>query len=170
MSGTHLGRAALLVALLFGAGVLIAAPVSAPVASGKAAGSTVDMPTPALMQSALDAFQSGDHVEARRQFRLLAQREVASAETLLGTMAANGQGGPKDEAIAAAWFLRAANRGYAPAQLALADAFARGKGVPQDPVRARSLARAAAVQGQPGAAQLASRLGPERYAMLDTPR
>jgi TPR repeat protein len=81
-------------------------------------------------------------------------------------MSARGQGIERNEAIAAAWFLRAARRGYAPAQLALADAFARGSGVPQDRARARALAKAAASQGQPGAAQLASRMGPEHYAML----
>ena len=98
--------------------------------------------------------------------RIAAQRDNPAAETLLGTMTAKGQGAAKDDAIAAAWFLRAARRGYAPAQLALADAFARGRGVPQDTSRARTLAKAAASQGVPGAAQLASRLGPERYAML----
>jgi hypothetical protein len=100
------------------------------------------------------AFRRGDHAAARVHFRLLAARDVPVAETLLGTMAANGQGGPRDDAEAAAWFLRAARRGYAPAQLALADCFARGRGVAPDPRRAAALARAAAAQGQPGAAAL----------------
>ncbi len=119
-----------------------------------------------LMRSGIAAFQRSDHKAARRYFRTLANRGDPAAETLLGTMAANGQGGPKDEAVAAAWFLRAARRGYAPAQLALANSFARGSGVPRDLGRARSLAQAAAVQGQSGAAQLAARVTPERYANL----
>lgn len=159
--------AATLAALLLADATASAAPASAPKAPPQAAATVPPTAaTPQLMQAALTAFHGGQHDQARRYFRLLAQRDVAAAETLLGTMAANGQGGPRDEAIAAAWFLRASRRGYAPAQLALADAFARGKGVPQDRQRAVALARAAAVQGQPGAAQLASRLGPERYAMI----
>jgi TPR repeat protein len=125
-----------------------------------------DLPTATLMERGLQAFNAGRHAEARTLFRLLAQRDIPSAETLLGTMAAKGQGGPRDEAVAAAWFLRAARRGYAPAQLALANAFTHGRGVPQDGARAKALAKAAAAQGQPGAAQLAARLGPERYAQL----
>ncbi|MCG2839388.1 hypothetical protein L6Q21_00155 [Sandaracinobacter sp. RS1-74] len=118
------------------------------------------------MQMGLSAFKAGDHKAAQRHFRTLASRGDPAAETLLGTMAANGQGGARDDAVAAAWFLRAARRGYAPAQLALADSFARGRGVPQDLARARTLARAAAVQGHPGAAQFAARITPERYALL----
>jgi TPR repeat protein len=122
--------------------------------------------TDELMVRGLSAFRKGDYAAARRDFRLAAQRDVPAAETLLGTMSANGQGGPRNQAVAAAWFLRAARRGYGPAQLALADAFAEGRGVPRDVIRANELARAAAGQGQPGAAQLAARLGPQRYAQL----
>jgi TPR repeat protein len=120
------------------------------------------------MQDGLVAFHRGEHKAARSHFRTLANRGNPAAETLLGTMSANGQGGPKDDAVAAAWFLRAARRGYAPAQMALADSFARGRGVPKDLNRAKGLARAAAVQGQPGAAQLVARVTPERYALLQT--
>jgi hypothetical protein len=123
-----------------------------------------------LLARGLDAYNRGDHVTARALFRQLAERDVAAAETLLGTMSANGQGGPRDDAVAAAWFLRAARRGYAPAQLALADAFARGRGVKQDKARAQVLARAAAVQGQPGAAQLAARFAPPQLALVAAPR
>ncbi len=142
-------------------------PIGAsPAVPGKAQLELTTLSSNQLMARGLMAFNARDYAAARDHFRLLAQRDNATAETLLGTMTAKGQGGERNEAVAAAWFLRAARRGYAPAQLALADAFARGKGVPQDKARARALAKAAASQGQPGAAQLASRLGPERYAML----
>lgn len=124
------------------------------------------MPSNLLMARGLSAFNAGDYAGARTHFRLLAHRDNATAETLLGTMTAKGQGSAQNDAVAAAWYLRAARRGYAPAQLALANAFANGKGVPQDRARARVLANAAASQGQPGAAQFAARLGPDRYAML----
>jgi len=142
--------------------------------SGGANGPQVRLDAPIatdqLMDSGLAAFHRGDHAEARRIFRILAQRGVPSAETLLGTMAVNGQGGPKDDAVAAAWFIRAARRGYAPAQLALADSFSRGRGVKQDQQRAKELARAAARQGQPGASQLAARYSPQQVAMVTTRR
>jgi len=124
------------------------------------------MSSDALLARGLDAFKRGDHAAARRDFRILAQRNVPAAETLLGTMTANGQGAPRDDAVAAAWFLRAARRGYAPAQLALAGAFADGRGVSRNLPRARELAKAAAGQGQPGAAEFAASLAPQRYAQL----
>ena len=58
------------------------------------------------------------------------------AETILGGMAARGQGIPANPATAAAWWLRAAQRGYAPAQIAFARALADGRGVTQDPAQA----------------------------------
>jgi TPR repeat protein len=124
------------------------------------------LPTADLLTRGLAQFRAGNHAQAQAHFRLLAQRDNPAAETLLGTMAANGQGTPRNDAVAAAWFLRAARHGYAPAQLALADAFAHGRGVPRNTQRAQALAKAAARQGQPGAAQLAARLGPDRLALL----
>lgn len=155
------------VSIVLAAGVLaVALPVFG---AGPKSATAVSATTPTddeILQQGLTAFRSGQHQAARAHFRTLAVRGDPAAETLLGTMTANGQGGPKDEAVAAAWFLRAARRGYAPAQLALANSFARGRGVPKDLVRAKTLAQAAAVQGQPGAAQLAARVTPERYALL----
>jgi TPR repeat protein len=153
-------------ALLAALGVALPAAAAGPSAGLGGAGAPAALSSDRLMAAALSAYERRDYPAARSHLRLLAGRENATAETLLGTMSANGQGGAKDPAVAAAWFLRAARRGYAPAQLALADAFMRGSGVPADPARARALARAAAQQGQPGAAQLAARLGPERYAQL----
>lgn len=127
----------------------------------------VDDPSSAdLMRNGMAAFQANDYAAARVHFRQLAARGDPSAETLLGTMAANGQGAPRDYAIAAAWFLRASRRGYAPAQMALADCFARGRGVPRNIARARTLAQAAAAQGQPGAAELAIRVLSDNYALM----
>lgn len=122
-----------------------------------------------LLARGVQSFRQGDHAAAARDFRVLARRDVPAAETLLGTMSANGQGMPRNEAVAAAWFLRAARRGYGPAQLALANAFAEGRGVPRNIPRAAELARAAAGQGQPGAAEFAARLTPQRYAQANRP-
>lgn len=103
--------------------------------------------TPVLMTRAMTAFHSGDYRAARRLFRMLAVRAEPAAETMLGTMAARGQGMAANDAVAAAWLLRAARRGYAPAELALAHSFAEGKGVRPDPARALELAEFAAIQG-----------------------
>lgn len=129
-----------------------------------------DQSTDALLRHGTNAYRNGDYRAAWESFRRLAARDVASAETMLGVMYARGLGAPRNDAVAAAWFLRAASRGYAPAQLALAHAFANGRGVKVDKDRAVALARAAAAQNQPGAAQLALREGPEQTAMAGTRR
>lgn len=152
------------------AAILLGAPNPAAAAPGAPAAVPASaLSTDALLTRGVAAFERGDHAAARRDFRILAQRDVPAAETLLGTMAANGQGGPRNDAVAAAWFLRAARRGYGPAQLALANAFAEGRGVRRNMPRAAELARAAAGQGQPGAAAFAARLTPQRYAALGRP-
>jgi len=142
--------------------VLVA--LSAPLTAAEPAARQANSPDAALALG-IAAFERGDHAEAIATFRQLAVKDVPAAETLLGTMAANGQGGAKDEAVAAAWFLRAARNGYAPAQLALADAFAKGRGVPRDEKRAMAFARAAAEQNAPGAAQWIARNSGQEMAV-----
>lgn len=110
------------------------------------------------LEAAAAAFHARDYTTAHGLLRELAEREIPAAQTLLGTMAANGQGGPQDHAVAAGWFLRASRNGYAPAQLALALAFAEGRGVKPSDERALDLARAAARARQPGARELIGRL------------
>jgi len=117
------------------------------------------------LSAALSAFRRGDHRAARATFRTLAGQNVPAAETLLGTMAMKGQGGPQDAAVGAAWFMRAARRGYAPAQLALADSFAKGRGVAKNPARAMALGKAAAAQQHPGAALWVVQNSPPQLAL-----
>jgi TPR repeat protein len=109
----------------------------------------------ASLQAGLDAHARGDYAAAREALKPLAVRGSPVAETLLGGMAARGQGGAVDPATAAGWWLRAANRGYAPAQLALARALAEGRGVAKDVgqawVWARRAARAGGQTGQESA-------------------
>lgn len=101
----------------------------------------------ALLQSGLDAHRRGEWDVARAALKPLAAEGSAVAETLLGGMAARGQGIEADPAAAAAWWLRAANRGYAPAQLALARAMVSGRGVSVDKGQAWLWARRAAGAG-----------------------
>ncbi len=103
----------------------------------------------------LAAHAAGDYHSARVHLRPLADRGSAIAETMLGVMAAKGQGRAADPAVAVGWWLRAANRGYAPAQLALAKALAHGRGVAADPGQAWVWARLAAGAGDAVAVEAA---------------
>lgn len=98
-------------------------------------------------ERAVAAYEAGRYGAARADFQMLADQGSAIAETMLGTMYAEGRGVKADPATAAAFFYRAANRGYAPAQLALADAYAEGKGTYVDLSGAYMWARLAQVRG-----------------------
>jgi uncharacterized protein len=99
------------------------------------------------LDAGMAAYAAGNYRGARGRLRPLADRGSAIAETVLGVMAAKGQGRAADPAVAVGWWLRAANRGYAPAQLALAKALASGVGVGADPRQAWVWARLAAGAG-----------------------
>ncbi|WP_416908973.1 MAG: hypothetical protein ACMVO5_05000 [Polymorphobacter sp.] len=105
------------------------------------------MATAGLLQAGLEAHGRGDFEAARAALKPLAAQGSAVAETILGGMAARGQGRPTDPAAAVAWWLRAANRGYVPAQLALARALADGRGVARDEAAAAYWAARAANGG-----------------------
>lgn len=123
-----------------------------------------------VLEASLAAHDRGDHVAARRGFVRLASQGSAIAETMLGVMAADGQGQRRDPASAATWWMRAANRGYPPAQLALAEALARGEGLARDNEAAWVWARLASTHGDAATATrarlLARRLHPRDPATL----
>lgn len=104
-------------------------------------------------ERAVAAYEAGRFKAARADFQLLADQGSAIAETMLGTMYAEGRGVKGDPATAAAYFYRAANRGYPPAQLALADAYAEGRGTYRDLPGAYMWARLAQVRGHGATAQ-----------------
>ncbi len=110
-------------------------------------------PAPSPAAAALDvgigAYRAGRFAEAREQFAMLADRDSAVAETMLGTMYAKGEGVRSDAATAVTYYYRAAQRGYAPAQLALAQAMAAGKGIAADRDTAWLWARRAQQRGDP---------------------
>ena len=128
-------------------GMMMLAPAIAGAEPGDAA---------TALQSGLDAYAGADFRSARRALRPLADRGSAIAETLMGVMAAKGQGSRADPATAVAWWLRAANRGYGPAQLALAKALATGRGVTQDMGAAWVWARLAVAAGNGTAVEAAA--------------
>lgn len=82
-----------------------------------------------------------------KMLRQKAERGDATAQTTLGAMYAKGEGVPKDDEQAVAWYRRAAEQGYAEAELRLGTMYETGRGVPQDYVQTMALWRDAAEQG-----------------------
>ena len=70
-----------------------------------------------------------------RWYRLAADQGLASAQSNLGLMYANG-GVPQDDAEAVRWYRLAADQGFANAQYELGIKYDEGQGVPQDYVQA----------------------------------
>ena len=121
---------------------------------------------------ALDAYAHHRDRVAAAEFGRLALQNSAIAETMLGTMYAQGRTGAPDAAVAVAYWLRASQRGYPPAQIAFARALADGRGVGRDPGQAYAWALIAARRSDGAAhaaatalaAQLRPALAPEEAA------
>ncbi len=122
-------------------------PAAAVMVAVSAPAQAAATPHALALDAAVAAYARGDFAAARRQLRPFADCGSAIAETLLGVMDGQGQGGARDPAAAVGWWLRAANRGYGPAQLAMAKALANGRGVGADVGRAWIWARLAANAG-----------------------
>ncbi|MCS6986169.1 MAG: hypothetical protein NZM40_01780 [Sphingomonadaceae bacterium] len=117
--------------------------IAASLAAGAAAAPT------GTADQAAELWARGQYAAARPLLRRLALEGDADAMTLLGLMAARGLAGPRDPAVAAAWYLKAAEHDHVPALRALADAFRRGEGVVRDPeVAWRLEARASALDAR----------------------
>lgn len=80
-------------------------------------------------------------------------RGDASAQFYLGWAYDNGEGVPKDDVQAVAWYRKAAAQGYADAQNALGVSYDHGEGVPRDVLRAYMWFNLAAAQGNEQAAR-----------------
>ncbi len=154
----------MLIVFLLAQAVLVAAPVAA-----------APTPVAAALGAGIDAYRAGHFAEARTQFAMLADRDSAVAETMLGMMYAKGEGVRSDAATAVTYYYRAAQRGYPPAQLALAQAMAAGKGIAADRDTAWLWARRAQQRGDPRtiaaaagvAASLAAGRSPTDLAALE---
>jgi len=84
------------------------------------------------LEDAKRANRSGDHAQALRLLRPLAERGDPKAQVQLGVMYFHGQGVREDDAQAFAWFERAAQLGDAVAQYHLGNMYAFGHGVPRE--------------------------------------
>ena len=103
------------------------------------------------LQSAVDAYNTGDYQAALPVFIEFSEQSVAEAQFYLGLMYANGEGVPEDDKEAVVWCRRAAEQGLAGAQHILGLMYALGEGVPEDYKEAVVWYRRAAEQGFAGA-------------------
>jgi TPR repeat protein len=93
-----------------------------------------------------DALKAGDYDTAIREIRPLALEGDAEAQSILGTMYANGQGVPVNNEKAAEWTRKAAEKGFANAQYNLGIMYDTGTGVRQSYTEAAKWYRKAAEQ------------------------
>ncbi len=101
---------------------------------------------------AFGAYQRGYYLAAFKEATKRAAEGDAVAMTLLGELYANGDGVPKNEQKALAWFSLAADRGDKQAIFALAMARFAGRGGTQDMAEAAALLEKAAKLGHVAAA------------------
>lgn len=104
-------------------------------------GSIAPPSPPATPLPALPPEIGGEHLRSR------AQAGDAAAQYEVAMRLAEGQGVPRDHALAAQWFRRAADQGLAPAQYRLASIMEKGMGMAKDLPGARDLYEKAAAAG-----------------------
>jgi hypothetical protein len=134
-------------------------------------------PQAATYDDGLKAYLEGDYTVAWFAWLGLAEAGNAEAQFSMGHLYRAGEGVPRDAAIAADWFARAAAQGHGHAMLNLALIHEQGAGVSRDPAlayayaaragrilegenfeRARSAAARIALGFQPSDAERARRL------------
>lgn len=103
----------------------------------------------------LAAYESGQYLAALREWAPLAMAGEARAQEMLGYMYDVGEGVPEDDAVAAQWYLLAADQGSSDAQINLALIYASGSGVVRDTVRAYMWLDIAASTSDPALRQMA---------------
>lgn len=99
------------------------------------------------IDDASEAFDRGDYATVLSLIRPLAEQGDAVAQHGLGTMYANGQGVPQNDAEAIKWDRLAADQGLAQAQSSLGYMYSSGRGVKKNDVEAVRWFRLAADQG-----------------------
>lgn len=86
-------------------------------------------------------------------YRQAAQQGHARAALMLALLAANGEGVPKDQTVAAHWLAKSSELGNAHAMFLLYNAYREGRGVTRDLARGRTLLEEAAHHEYPPALQ-----------------
>lgn len=98
------------------------------------------------------AYKMGQYDRAREMWLALAGNGNTTAMLNLANLYEQGQGVPRDQALALGWTRKAAERGDPRAQMELGQAYEDGAGVPRDNAEAARWFRAAAEQGDGDAA------------------
>ena len=95
---------------------------------------TVALPFPTLadINQGFAALQQGQFVQAREAFTAEAEAGNVIGEFMLGVMAEQGFGQPKDPAMAVDWYKSAADKGMASAAFNLSRFYEHGDGTAQD--------------------------------------
>ncbi|MEE8334326.1 MAG: tetratricopeptide repeat protein [Alphaproteobacteria bacterium] len=84
----------------------------------------------------LAAYKRGDHAEALREWRPLAEQGDVKVQFFLGVIYTKGHGVTRDSTKAVKWYRKAAERGNARAQYKLGVIYSAGKDIPKDYVQA----------------------------------
>jgi hypothetical protein len=98
-------------------------------------------------QKSLNAYKKGDFATALREWKPLADKGDATAQSNLGFMYDTGQGVPQNYKTAFKWYKLAAEQGVSNAQYKLGQMYYQGQGVPQDNKTAVKWWKLAAEQG-----------------------
>jgi uncharacterized protein len=98
-------------------------------------------------QKGLTAYKSGNYATALREWKPLAERGDAVAQSRLGAIYQYGISVPQDDKTAVKWYRLAAEQGNAESQYYLGFMYRNGRGVPQDDKTAVKWYRLAAEQG-----------------------
>jgi uncharacterized protein len=99
------------------------------------------------LEDGLAAYVRGEHAEALRLWRPLADKGHAAAQFNVGVMYATGRGVAQDNGEAMTWYRSAAEQGHAAAQFNLGLMYATGRGVAQNDAEAAKWYHMAADQG-----------------------
>ena len=105
-------------------------------------------PASAGLKEGQAAYERGDYRTAIKELRPLAQQGQTDSLFILGVMALEGKGVPKDLKRAAKAFARASVQGHAKAQFLFAALHYQGWGVPKSLEKAAFWARKSADQGE----------------------
>jgi uncharacterized protein len=99
------------------------------------------------LQEGINAYEKGNYSAALKEFKRLAAKGDAEAQSALGYMYASGHGVKQDYKKAASWYRKAAEQGHAGAQSNLGVMYASGQGMPQNDKEAAAWYLKAAEQG-----------------------
>lgn len=108
---------------------------------------------PPALETAAAAYAAGDFVQARQLWLSLASQGVAEAQYRLGVLHELGQGVPKHDADAAAWYSMAAANDHLDAKAKMGLWYRDGRSVRKNATRAVLLLYGAAMEGHKEAMQ-----------------